>query len=244
MSKILIVKNVTREGPGLFEEVLIRERMHLTIIHLDDGDAWPPLNHYSGMIIFGGPDSANDKTQKIQKELTQIQAWLESGRPYLGICLGLQLVVKAAGGRVIQSPVKEIGFQTEEGVPYEVRLTSEAYEDALMQGLPSFFRVFHLHGETVELAPGMKVLGEGNFCRHQIVRVREGVYGIQGHVEIDRSLLEEWLREDPDLRREDPNIILEQYAQIQNELLRIVTQLGKNFAMIVRGYKERTLAHL
>ena len=198
--EVLIVKNVTREGPGLISEFLEEERISFDVIDLDRGDVWPDLEKYRTLIVLGGPDSANDSTPKITTELEKIRSWVLSGKPYLGICLGLQLLVKALRGQVKKNPVKEIGFFDGEGQPYAVRLTAEGLSDPLFQGIQREFPVFQLHGETVLFDdPSMTLLGEGKHCRAQVVRAGQAAYGFQCHFEVTEALLEVWSQEDPDL---------------------------------------------
>lgn len=198
--EILIVKNVTREGPGLIAEFLKEEKTPFDVVDLDRGDAWPDLEKYRILIVLGGPDSANDKTPKILEELDKIRAWVLAGKPYLGICLGLQLLVKALGGSVEKNPVKETGFFDSDGEKYTVKLTADGLSDGLFQGAAPEFPVFQLHGETVRLdETSMTLLGEGAHCRNQVVRAGKTAYGFQCHFEVTEPLLEVWSREDPDL---------------------------------------------
>lgn len=198
--EVLIVKNVTREGPGLIAEFLEEEKMGFDVIDLDRGDVWPDLEKYRILIVLGGPDSANDSNEKILTELEKIRGWVLSGKPYLGICLGLQLLVKALGGRVEKNPVKEIGFFDGEGKSYTVQLTPEGLSDGLFQGGGREFPVFQLHGETVRFdGLPMTLLGEGKHCLNQVVRAGKAAYGFQCHFEVTEDLLEVWSREDPDL---------------------------------------------
>ena len=114
-----------------------------------------------------------------------------------GICLGLQTLVKAAGGRIIKSPVRETGFLDPEGSHFTTELTAAGKQDPLFEGLDHSFKVFHLHGETVELTDSITLLSTGKFCRNQIVRVGKNAYGIQCHFELTPEMLETWMNEDP-----------------------------------------------
>ena len=71
--KFLIVKNITREGPGLLEELLDSYNFGYDIVDLDKGESFPDPSDYSAVIVMGGPDSANDTTPKMREELKRIK---------------------------------------------------------------------------------------------------------------------------------------------------------------------------
>ncbi len=70
--KVLIVKNITREGHGLLEQILKDFKINYDIADLDKGDIFPDPKKYSALFVFGGPDSANDPTPKMEEELKRI----------------------------------------------------------------------------------------------------------------------------------------------------------------------------
>ena len=147
---ILIVKNITHEGPGLLETVLVKHGIDATYVDLAKGKLFPDPRDYSALVVLGGPQSANDETPSMLLEMRQIERALHVGVPYLGICLGMQTLVKAGGGKVVQSRVKERGFSDNEGEEYRIELTGSGKNDPLFAGLDTSFPVFQLHGETVE----------------------------------------------------------------------------------------------
>ena len=230
--EILIVKNITREGPGLLEIVLRERGIGYAIIDLDQDQNFPPVENYGAVVVLGGPDSANDKNDKMESELARIREIIAANKPYLGICLGLQTLVKAAGGKVVKSPTKEVGFIDPEGNNFTVTLTNDGKQDPLFEGLDNTFDVFHLHGETVELTNEMTLLGVGKFCRNQIVRVGTNAYGIQSHFELTPEMFETWMNEDPDLVQLDKDALRKNFEAIQNKYTRVGRQLFKNFLRI------------
>lgn len=199
------------------------------IIDLDKGELIPALTDYQAVIVLGGPDSANDKSEKMRLELKRIKQALQHDIPYLGICLGMQTLVKAAGGRVVKSPVKEAGLRDPEGNQFTIQLSGAGYKDPLFEKLPETLPVFHLHGETVELAEDMRLLATGEYCNNQAVRVREHFYGIQCHLELTFKMLQVWLDEDPDLATVDKKTLEKDFARIEQEYVRNGKQLIRNF---------------
>jgi GMP synthase (glutamine-hydrolysing) len=226
---VLIVKNVTREGPGLLALLLDHHGIGYDVVDLDKGEAFPDPTSYAALVVLGGPDSANDQTAKMTAELPAVRKAVEAGMPYLGICLGLQVLVKAMGGKVVKNAVPEIGFFDPDGAPFEVELTADGQRDPLFAELAAALRVFHLHGETVELASGMTLLGIGRHCRNQVVRVGPNAYGLQCHFEFTDELIRACAMEDPDLQPIGAEKLLGQFRGFQAEYTRIGNQLLTNF---------------
>ncbi len=234
---VLIVKNISREGSGLLGGLLDSHSISYQVADLDAGDTFPSPVDFKAVVVLGGPDSANDATEKMQNELVRIREAVDAGVPYLGICLGLQTLVKAMGGSVVKNPVREIGFRDPEGNLFTVELTEAGKHDPLFAGMGESFGVFHLHGETVELAAGMELLGEGAFCRNQIVRVGENAYGIQCHFELTDQMFNTWLAEDPDLKQSDEEQLRSDFAQVKAPYTEIGLKLFTNFLRIA-GFKS------
>ncbi|HEX7368509.1 MAG TPA: type 1 glutamine amidotransferase, partial [Candidatus Saccharimonadales bacterium] len=184
------------------------------------------------LLVLGGPDSANDPTDKMQQELAQIKRALEHGTPCLGICLGLQTLVKAAGGGVVPSKEREIGFMGAAGEQYTVQLTRAGRSDPLFTGLPGTLSVFQLHGETVELTSDMTVLASGKHCQDQIVHIADKAYGIQSHFELTPEMLKIWGREDPDLQSIGLSSLRAGFEDIRESYTHIGTTLLNNFLHI------------
>lgn len=239
---VLIVKNISREGPGAISVFLETAGQPYRVIDLSRGEAWPDLPEYSALVVLGGPDSANDAAPRIQEEIRKIRLWIESGRPYLGICLGLQLMVKAMGGSVERNPVKEIGFSDPEGADYTVELTGEGRQDMLFEGLPASFSVFQLHGETVDFKEGGSFarLASGRHCLNQIVRYGTLAYGFQGHFELIPELLDVWKREDPDLQPLDGEALKSKMQSMQRAYASTARAILENFFNLCSAAGDRS----
>lgn len=231
----LIAKNITREGPGLIEEILGERGFPYQIIDLSRGEGFPPPDSFDILIVLGGPDSANDQTPKMEKELEAIRGAIESGKPYLGICLGLQTMVKAMGEKVVKGTVREIGFRNQSGAFNTVSLTKEGQKDPLFSGLGDSFKVFHLHGETVNSTSQMRLLGKGRDVPNQIVKIGPNAYGIQCHFELTPEMLETWLSEDDDLQSADQTGIRKDFRLVQEEYTRAGKKIIGNFLDIASG---------
>jgi len=233
--EILIVKNSINEGPGLLEEILKEKKNEYFITELGKREKIPPVENFGAVVILGGLASANDTDEIMENELEFIRKVLRTEIPYLGICLGLQTLVKAAGGKVVESPVKEVGFLDPDGNNFTVELTDGGKQDPLFEGLSSPFKVFHLHGETVELTDDMTLLATGTFCNNQVVKIGSNAYGIQSHFELTPQMFEDWIMGDPDLLKLDTEYLRSIFNEIKSEYTKTGKQLLNNFLRIA-GY--------
>jgi GMP synthase (glutamine-hydrolysing) len=187
--KVLAFRHVPFEGAGLIEPVLASHNIGLDYADLYlPGAEMPDVSKYDGLIVLGGPMSANDDLDYLRAEMDMLRGQVIAGRPVLGICLGSQLLAKALGAVVRRNPVKEIGW-------YPIECTAAAATDPLL-GEISREIVFHWHGETFDLPPGAELLATSEHCRHQAYRVGERAYGFQFHLEVTPEMIADWCRQD------------------------------------------------
>jgi GMP synthase-like glutamine amidotransferase len=126
-----------------------------------------PLEDAAGLVILGGPMSANDVDlyAHLEVELDWIREAIACELPTLGICLGAQLMAKALGGRVYRHRRREVGW-------FELEWTPEAATDRLFGGQTSR-TVFEWHGDTFDLPAGAVQLARSRSCEHQAFRYGE-----------------------------------------------------------------------
>jgi GMP synthase (glutamine-hydrolysing) len=231
---VLVVKNISREGPGLLDLVLKENEITSGQIDLSRGEKIPDPAGYAAVFVFGGPDSANDQTRKMQEEVRRVKEICEREIPLLGVCLGMQVLVKANGGEVCSSPQNEIGWRDPEGNYFEVDVTEEGLAEPLLDGVNSPCKVFQLHGETVRLRPDMALLGKGKYCESQLVRVGRNAYGIQGHIELTPSMLDEWIDQDRDLQTMSPAALRDDYRRLGREYEQQGRKILTNFLKVAK----------
>ncbi|NTU54460.1 MAG: type 1 glutamine amidotransferase [Chlorobiaceae bacterium] len=228
-NKLLIVQNITHESPGILEDLLNEYDIASDRFDLSSGTSLPDPTAYAGMVVLGGPQSANDTSAPVLHELAVIGKALDAGVPYLGICLGLQLLVSAAGGQVVRCQKKEIGFREPDGEPFMVELTAEGKQDRLFKGMPERLRVFQLHGETVILTNGITLLATGRGCTNQIVRVGENAWGLQCHFEMTPAMFNSWLDLDSDLITMSKTELLDEFDSFVDEYTTAGREILLNF---------------
>jgi len=229
---LLILQHIAHEGPGLFGEFLKTKNIGADVVNIYTASCLPDPSNYKAVITLGGPQSANDNNEAMQRELKNLERMLRDEIPYLGVCLGMQTLVRAAGGKVVPYQTKETGWYRTDGSSYLIECTPDGLQDPLLEGLPSHFEVFQLHGETVELSGTTTLLGTAPDCPNQLVRVGTKAYGIQSHVELTRSMLEAWATIDPDLARLDKTTLISTYDNNARPYRATASTLFDNFLSI------------
>ena len=148
------------------------------------GDPLPDtLAAHSGAVIFGGPMSVNDPDDYIRAEIDWIKVPLVENKPFLGICLGAQMLARHLGARVGFHPERkaEIGY-------YPIWITPAGR--SVMETWPEF--VYQWHREGFDLPAGAELLAEGETFKVQAFRHGRRAYGIQFHAEVTHAMMCRW----------------------------------------------------
>lgn len=188
--RILVLQHLDVEGPGSFGEIWDAKGFERVTVELDEGDAIPALEDFDLMAVMGGPMDVweEDAHPWLKAEKAAIRRWVaELGRPYLGVCLGHQLLGAALGGEV--GPMKgspEVGLT-------RVQLTEDGRRDPLFAGFGEGLDVFQWHGAEVSRAPaGATVLATNSASPVQAMRVGDHAYGFQFHPEVVSQTVADW----------------------------------------------------
>jgi len=187
---VLVLQNESFETLGWIDPALRAADLAWKTVDLSvEPDVRVDLEAHSGLIVMGGPMSANDELEQVKTALGIVESALSRRLPVLGVCLGAQMIAKVMGGAVYRNPVKEIGWAP-------VFWTAAAHDDPLFAGLTSPETVFHWHGETFDLPHGAVWLAHSENCRHQAFRAGSNIYGLQFHLEVTPAMIEDWLSQE------------------------------------------------
>lgn len=181
---VLVVLHQETSTPGRVGQVLEAAGVRLDIRRPVLGEKLPgTLEGHRGAIVFGGPPSANDPDAHLRHEIDWMEIPLKENRPFLGICLGAQMLAKHLGAPVGPHPdgLVEIGY-------YPIEATAAGR--ALMPGWPSM--VYQWHGEGFGLPHGATRLAEGEDFPNQAMRYGDHAYGVQFHAELTLAMLHRW----------------------------------------------------
>ena len=141
------------------------------------------LEHHAGAVVFGGPQSANDKDDFIRREIEWLAVPLKEKKPYIGICLGAQMLAKHLGARVYKHPDghAEVGY-------YPIRPTAEGR--AVCKDWPD--HVYQWHREGFDLPNKAAMLAEGESFPVQAFSYGGTAYALQFHVDVTHATMCRW----------------------------------------------------
>jgi GMP synthase (glutamine-hydrolysing) len=181
--QILIVLHSETSTAGRIGHMLAEKGFALDIRRPCLGDDLPAsLEHHAGAVIFGGPMSANDPDDWITREIDWIGVPLKEEKPFLGVCLGAQMLSKHLGGTVgpHADGLVEIGY-------YPLTPTEEGRDLGPWPG-----HVYHWHREGLTLPRDAVRLATGDTFENQAFRYNGKAYGIQFHPEVTRLTMHRW----------------------------------------------------
>jgi GMP synthase (glutamine-hydrolysing) len=187
--RVLAVTHGPSVGPGVFADAVADGGHELA--------EWPvqlggkPPEGADAVIVLGGamhPDE-DERHGWLTTELRWLETLLDRGRPLLGVCLGSQLVARAAGAEVFRSSESEVGW-----IP--VARTPGAVDDPVAGALPERFDAFEWHHYTHTLPAGAVELARSRVCT-QAFRLGNA-WGVQFHPEVRAEQVEAWVGEDPE----------------------------------------------
>lgn len=211
MTRVLILQHAWECPPATVGEILEKYDLFYDTVNVEEATL-PTPTAYDAIIALGGPQHVYeiDKHQYFVQEKELIRSAVAQDIPFLGICLGGQLLAAAFGGMVSHHTVTEVGF-------YDVPFTEAGQHDPLFTGLPGYQKVFHWHEDAFEIPTGSVLLATTNTTRNQAFRYGRRAYGLQYHIELNSELFDLWL-ERPEFKQEIIAAVgIDAYTNIQRE---------------------------
>jgi GMP synthase (glutamine-hydrolysing) len=205
-----------------FGDVVRSERHQLDEWSVLDEPAPPrALEEYDAVFVFGGQMNVDQEDEHpwLHGEDELLRGLVARDVPLLGVCLGGQMLAKAAGAHVGPSPERERGF-------VRVELTDAAESDPIFGSLPREFDVFAMHEYAFHVPDGAIELARSSVCS-QAFRLGERAWGLQFHPEVRVEQVAEWVRLDSD--RSDGSAVLVELRERIGEWNAFGAQLCRAF---------------
>ena len=180
---VLLILHQEHSSPGRVGQALAKLGYPLDVRRPRFGDPLPQsMDAHAGAVIFGGPQSANDAEEFIKQEIDWIGVPLRDRKPFLGICLGAQMMARTLGSRVYPHPQghAEIGY-------YPIRPTEAGLK--VCTQWPD--HVYQWHREGFDMPSGAELLAEGDAFEVQAFRHGSG-YALQFHPEVTHAMMCRW----------------------------------------------------
>ncbi len=234
MKKILVFQHLDIEHPGVFCDFFKEDGIAWDVVELDQGEQIPDLNNYDALWVMGGPMDVwqeDDHPWLVQEKIAIKKAITELNLPYLGICLGHQLLVSALGGEVALGE-SEVGIMP-------VELTEAGKQCELFKALPSELETLQWHGAEVKTLPqGFTTLASSDKCAHQSLAYGNYAYSTQFHVEITKDTVPEW-NTIPEYNQALKNVLGENGAEeFEQEVNQKIEAFNQNARIFYENWKS------
>lgn len=231
----MVIQHVAHEGLGTIGPALFRAGLEVEFLRIYENANIPmTADGYSALIVLGGPMGVYETGAYpfMEKEVKLISSALKMRLPILGICLGAQLLAKAAGAEVYKGSAKEIGW-------YDVELSEEGSDDPLFLGMPFRFKVFQWHGDTFDVPEGGIRLASSELFPNQVIKVGPNAYGFQFHLEVTEEMIKDWIAVNSDELNAlkgniDPEAIVRETPERIVDLHRYGNGVAARFLRLIR----------
>lgn len=170
--------HVPFEGPEIIADWIKKEKHTLDFTRFYEDDKLPEAGRIDLLVIMGGPMNVFDFHIHpwMQEEIEWVKAFIESGKPVLGICLGAQIIASSLGVEVYPGEHKEIGWHNLQFLP-------ALGEYKIWEALPATRKVFHWHGDTFPIPEGATRIAGSQAFPNQGFIYKHRVLALQFHLE-------------------------------------------------------------
>ena len=229
--KFLVLQHINIEHPGIFLKFMKEDNIEIDTIELDENEKVPSLEKYDAMIVMGGPmDTWQEEAYpwlKMEKEVIYNFVSVKK-KPYLGLCLGAQLLSEAIGGKVRKMKTPEIG----------VLNISINNNKTIFNRLEKNLKALQWHSyEVFNLPPAATILASSPACNIQAFSI-EKAFGLQFHVEQTNETVPQWACV-PEYKAALENTLgLDALEKFKNDVEKNLKNFNSSARIIYENFKE------
>jgi GMP synthase-like glutamine amidotransferase len=217
VKKALVLQHMNHDTPGRFLDFFAEDGILPKSVRLWEGQSVPPLKDYDLMFVLGGA----------------MDVWEDRAKPYIGLCLGHQLLATALGGEVAPAQESELGV-------HQVTVNGAASGHRLFAGLSGNYKVMQWHHAEVKRPPEHAVvLASSPRAAVQAIAIDNHALGLQFHAEFSSQTVASWESLPSYIAALERELGVGAYAKVSAEAYPLMPQMG---AMTRRIYDNLKFA--
>jgi GMP synthase-like glutamine amidotransferase len=232
VKRALVLQHMDHDTPGRFLDFFVADGIQPKSIRLWEGQQIPPLKDFDLMFVLGGAMDVWELEENpwLEGEMQAIREWvMDRGKPYIGLCLGHQLLATALGGEVAMAAKGEVGV-------HDVTVNSAAREHRLFAGLSGSYKVMQWHHAEVRQPPkDATVLASSAQTAVQAIALDDHALGLQFHAEFSAQTVASWESLPSYIAALERELGAGAYAKVSGEAYPLMPQMG---AMAQRLYEN------
>jgi len=235
MKRALVLQHMDHDHPGRFLDYFAEDGIIPDLVRVFEGQAIPSFANYDLMFVLGGAQDTWQEEQYpyLAEEKAAIREWVwDKAKPYLGVCLGHQLLATALGGEVAPADKPEVGV-------FEVSQSDEGRSHAFFAGLPLSQTVMQWHHAEVKRAPqGAKVLASSSLASVQSLAIDNHALSTQFHCEFSPQTVATWssLQGYRDVLERE--LGLNGYEKLKAQCYPLMPEMARNTRAMYENFKK------
>ena len=190
--EVIVLQHIKIEDPGYIKDLMIKDEVNITTIELDEGEIIPKdLSKFDAMFCMGGPMDTwmvREYPWLVDEKKAIYEFVINLKKPYLGFCLGCQLLGEVVGGKVERSKSPEIGM-------LDINFSESKKKDSLFSKFPEKITSLQWHSyevQDLEKNNDITLIASSPETKYQIFKYKNYAYGIQFHIEVKKTTVGEW----------------------------------------------------
>ena len=190
--EVIVLQHIKIEDPGYIKDLMIKDEVNITTIELDEGEIIPKdLSKFDAMFCMGGPMDTwmvREYPWLVDEKKAIYEFVINLKKPYLGFCLGCQLLGEVVGGKVERSKNPEIGM-------LDINFSESKKKDLLFSKFPEKITSLQWHSyevQDLEKNNDITLIASSPETKYQIFKYKNYAYGIQFHIEVKKTTVSEW----------------------------------------------------